>query len=58
MVGFLTFDSGYSLLTSDREIPPTVQLQLINLHSLDCTSVPWESLTLIVISLALVNGIH
>ena len=28
------------------------------IHSLDCTSVPWDSLTLMVISLALVNGIH
>jgi hypothetical protein len=58
MAGFLTFDSGFSLLTPDREILPSVRLQLINSHSLDCTSVPWESLTLMVISLALVNGIH
>jgi hypothetical protein len=48
----------FSLLTPDREIPSSVRLQLINSHSLDCTSVPWESLTLMVISLALVNGIH
>ena len=58
MAGFLAFDSGFSLLTPDREIPPSVRLQLINSHSLDCTSVPWDSLTLMVISLALVNGIH
>jgi hypothetical protein len=57
MAGFLAFDSGFSLLTPDREIPPSVRLQLINSHSLDCTSVPWESLTLMVISLTLVNGI-
>jgi hypothetical protein len=49
MEGFLAFDSGFSLLTPDREIPPSVRLQLINSHSLDCTSVPWESLTLMVI---------
>jgi hypothetical protein len=49
---------GFLLLTSDREIPSSVQLQLINSHSLDCTRVPWESLTLMVISLAFVNGIH
>jgi hypothetical protein len=55
MAGFLAFDSGSSLLTPDREIPLSVRLQLINSHSLDCTSVPWESLTLMVISLALVN---
>jgi hypothetical protein len=58
MASFLAFDSGFSLLTPDREIPPSVRLQLIYSHSLDCTSVPWESLTLMVISLALVNGIH
>jgi hypothetical protein len=58
MAGFLAFDSGFSLLTLDREILPSVQLHLTNSHSLDCTSVPWESLTLMVISLALINGIH
>jgi hypothetical protein len=58
MAGFLAFDSGFSLLTPDREIPLSVRPQLIDSHSLDCTSVPWESLTLMVISLALVNGIH
>jgi hypothetical protein len=58
MAGFFAFDSGFSLLTIDREIPPSVRLQLINSHSLDGTSVPWESLTLMVISLTLVNDIH
>jgi hypothetical protein len=58
MAGFLTFDNGFSLLTPNREIPPSVQPQLIDSHSLDCTSVPWESLTLMVISLTLVNDIH
>jgi hypothetical protein len=58
MASFLAFNNGFSLLTLDRDIPPTVRLQLINSHSLDCTSVPWESLTLMVISLALVNGSH
>jgi hypothetical protein len=56
MAGFLSFDSGFSLLTPDREIPSSVRLQLIDSHSLDCTRVPWESLTLMVISLTLVNG--
>jgi hypothetical protein len=56
MAGFLTFDNGFSSLTPDREIPLNVRPQLIYSHSLDCTSVPWESLTLMVISLALVNG--
>jgi hypothetical protein len=58
MVGFLAFDNGFSLLTLDREIPSSVRPHLIDSHSLDCTRVPWESLTLMVISLALVNGIH
>jgi hypothetical protein len=56
MVGSVSFDSGFSLLTLDQEVPLNVQPQLIYSHSLDCTSVPWESLTLMVISLALVNG--
>jgi hypothetical protein len=56
MAGFLAFDSGFSSLTPDREIPSNVRPQLIYSHSVDCTSVPWESLTLMVISLALVNG--
>ena len=31
---------------------------LIYSHSLECTRVPWESLTSMVISLTLVNGLH
>ena len=58
MAGFLAFDNRFSLLTPDRKIPPSVRSQLIDSHSLDCTSVPWESLTLMVTSLSLVNGIH
>jgi hypothetical protein len=57
MEGFLTFDSGFSLLTPDQEISSSVRLHLINSHPLDGTSVPWESLTLMVISLTLVNNI-
>ena len=57
MAGFLAFDSGFTSLTSDRKIPPSVQPHLIDSHSLDCTRVPWESLTSLVISLALVNGL-
>jgi hypothetical protein len=56
MAGFLSFDSGFSSLTPDQEISLDVQPQLIYSHSVDCTNVPWESLTLMVISLALVNG--
>jgi hypothetical protein len=55
---FLAFDSGFTSLTSDREIPSGVRHQLIYSQWMDCTIVPWESLTLMVISLTLVNGIH
>ena len=56
MVGFLAFDSGFTSLTPDRKIPSDVRHQLIYSHSMDCTMVPWDSLTSMVISLALVNG--
>jgi hypothetical protein len=56
MAGLLAFDSGFILLTPDRKIPSDVRPQLIHSHSMDCTRVPWDSLTLMVISLALVNG--
>jgi hypothetical protein len=58
MASFIAFDNGFSLLTLDRDISLSVRLHLINSHSLDCTRVPWESLTLMVVSLALVNGSH
>jgi hypothetical protein len=56
MVGFLAFESGFTSLTLDRKILSTVRLQLIHSHSMDCTRVPWGSLTSMVISLVLVNG--
>jgi hypothetical protein len=55
---FLAFDSGFTSLTPDREILLSVRHQIIYSQSMDCTIVPWASLTLMVISLALVNGIH
>jgi hypothetical protein len=58
MAGFLAFDSGFSLLTSARKVPPSVRPELIDSHSLDCIRVPWESLTLMEVSLTLVNDIH
>jgi hypothetical protein len=58
MVGILAFNSGFTSLAPDWKIPSSVQLQLIDSHSLDCTRVPWESLTSMVIYLALVNSIH
>ena len=56
MAGFLAFDSGFTSLTPDRNIMSDVRHQLIYSQSMDCTMVPWESLTSMVISLALVNG--
>jgi hypothetical protein len=56
MESFLAFNSGFTSLTPDRKIPSDVRHQLIYSHSMDCTMVPWESLTSMVISLALVNG--
>ena len=55
MAVFLAFDSGFPSLTPNRKIPSYVRLQLIYSHSMDCTRVPWESLTSMLISLALVN---
>jgi hypothetical protein len=45
MAGFLAFDSGFTSLTPNRKISSDVWPQLIHSHSVDCTSVPWESLT-------------
>ena len=48
----------FTSLTFDRQNRLGVRHQDIYSHSVDCTRVPWESLTLMVISLALVNGSH
>jgi hypothetical protein len=58
MVGFFAFDNGFTSLILDREILSSVQLQLIYSHLLDCTGVPWGSLTSLMISLSLVNSFH
>jgi hypothetical protein len=58
MAGFFAFNSGFTSLDPNWKIPSNFQLQIIHSHSLDCTRVPWESLTSMVISLALVNGFH
>jgi hypothetical protein len=44
------------IIDPDRKIPLIVRHQLIYSQLMDCTIVPWESLTSMVISLALVNG--
>jgi hypothetical protein len=56
MESFLAFDSGFTSLTPDRNIPSNVRHQIIYSQLMDCTMVTWESLTSMVISLALVNG--
>ena len=56
MASFLTFDSGFTSLIPDQKISSNVRLQLTHSHSMDCTTVPWESLTSMVISLALINS--
>ena len=48
----------FTSLTFDRNIQQIVRYQIIYSHSRDCTRVPWESLTSLVISLALINGCH
>ena len=58
MTGFLAFDSRFSSITSDWNILSSVRLQNIYSHLEECTEIPWGSLTLMVIYLTLVNGIH
>ena len=48
----------FTSLTFDRQNRLGVRHQDIYSHLVDGTRVPWESLTLMVISLALVNGSH
>ena len=55
---FSRYQQRFTSLAFDRKTLLGVQHQDIYSHSLDCTRVPWESLILMVISLALVNGSH
>ena len=58
MAGFLAFNGKFSSMTSDWNILSSVQIQNIYLHLGECTDITWGLLTLMVISLALVNSIH
>ena len=58
MAGFLAFNAKFSSMTSDWNILSNVQIQNIYLHLGECTDINWGLLTLMVISLALVNSIH
>ena len=48
----------FASLAFDRKTLLGIRHQDIYSHSVDCTRVPWESLTSMLISLALVNGSH
>ena len=45
-------------MTFDRKILRGVRRQVLYSHHVNCTAVPWGSLSLLVIPLALVNGLH
>ena len=55
---FSHFRHRFTSLTFDQNIRLSVQHQIIYSHLGDCTKVPWESLTSMVISLVLVSIIH
>ena len=55
---FSFFRHRFTSLTFDQNIRLSVWHQIIYSHSGDCTRVPWESLTSMVMSLSLVNGSH
>ena len=58
MAYFLAFNNRFTSYKFDRNIQSSVRHQIIYSHSGDCTRLPWESLTSMVISLALINGSH
>lgn len=58
MVGILIFDSGFTSLTSDQKIPRMFDFNSFIHISLECTTIPWGSSSLLAISLTLLNSIH
>lgn len=58
MVGILIFESLFTSLNTDKKIPWMFNYDSFMHISLECTIVPWESSSSLVISLAVVNGIH
>ena len=52
------FQHEFTSLDLDWNISSSVRLQVLYSHSMVCTEIPWESLTSMVISLALVNSSH
>ena len=55
---FLTLGDIFSSLAFDRHILCGVWLQLIHSNHMDCTTVPWEPLTSLVVSLMSVNELN
>ena len=55
---FLTSGDKYTSMTFDRKILHGVRRQVLYSHHVNYTVVPWGSLSLLVIPLALVNGLH
>ena len=55
---FLTSGDRYTSMTFDQKILCGVRCQVLYSHHVNCTVVPWGSLSLSVIPLALVNGLH
>jgi len=54
----LTSGDRYTSMTFDQEILHGVRRQVLYSHHVNCAAVPWGSLSLLVIPLALVNGSH
>ena len=55
---FLTSGDRYTSMTFDRKILRGVRRQVLYSHHVNCTAIPWGSLSLSVIPLALVNSLH
>ena len=55
---FLTLCDMFSSFSFNWHVLCGVWIQLIHSHHTDCTVVPWESLTSLVVSLASINGLH
>lgn len=58
IVGILIYNGWFTSLTSDRNIPQIFDFNSFFHISLECTTVPWEPSSLLVISLAFVNSIY
>jgi len=55
---FLNLNNRSSSLNFDQKILYGVWLQLIHSHHMDCTIVPWETLTSSMVSLASLKNLH